>query len=220
MAKALNVEVAIRDIQKQIDDAHVETDNCDNQTRRSLYSDVELIRLDLEADLSIGDEKRKELNQLLDFLGNRLSLQSLRRPRHWWRHLDLAYRFIGLTALFITSGIFFSLPIIALSAVDSLLIRLEIISPRHKLSEIAKVWLVGKAFILISGVSVTIDGLDQKPFDHSCVILTFSHASSLDGFIIASTCPVPHYALAKKELFLIPFFSWISLAIGGVPVDR
>ena len=28
------------------------------------------------------------------------------------------------------------------------------------------------------------------------------------------------FALAKKELFVVPFFSWISLAFGGVPVDR
>ena len=27
-------------------------------------------------------------------------------------------------------------------------------------------------------------------------------------------------SLAKKELFMVPFFSWISLAFGGVPVDR
>ena len=26
--------------------------------------------------------------------------------------------------------------------------------------------------------------------------------------------------MAKKELFVVPFFSWISLAVGGVPVDR
>lgn len=52
------------------------------------------------------------------------------------------------------------------------------------------------------------------------MILTFTHASNLDGFIISATCPIRHFALAKKELFAIPFFSWISLAVGGVPVDR
>lgn len=53
-----------------------------------------------------------------------------------------------------------------------------------------------------------------------CSILAFTHSSNLDGFLISATCPVKHFALAKKELFMVPFFSWISLAIGGVPVDR
>jgi 1-acyl-sn-glycerol-3-phosphate acyltransferase len=55
---------------------------------------------------------------------------------------------------------------------------------------------------------------------HSCSMLTFSHASNIDGFLICKTCPIRHYALAKKELFVTPLFSWISLAVGGVPIDR
>jgi len=42
----------------------------------------------------------------------------------------------------------------------------------------------------------------------------------MDGFLVAGTCPIRQIALAKKELFTIPFFSWMSLAIGGMPVDR
>jgi 1-acyl-sn-glycerol-3-phosphate acyltransferase len=53
-----------------------------------------------------------------------------------------------------------------------------------------------------------------------CHLLTFSHASNLDGFIVSAAVPINHIAIAKKELFLIPFFSWISLAFGGLPVDR
>ena len=41
-----------------------------------------------------------------------------------------------------------------------------------------------------------------------------------DGFLISAVCPVRQLAFGKKELFLIPFFSWLSLAFGGVPVDR
>ena len=72
----------------------------------------------------------------------------------------------------------------------------------------------------MAGISLHVEGLQRSYFKDNCVLLTFTHASNLDGFIISSTCPIRHYALAKKELFAIPFFSWIALAIGGVPVDR
>ena len=78
----------------------------------------------------------------------------------------------------------------------------------------------------LSGISVeVINGPDKsqkqkKNFSESCSLLTFSHSSNLDGFLVSATCPIRHFALAKKELFMVPFFSWISLAFGGVPVDR
>jgi len=42
----------------------------------------------------------------------------------------------------------------------------------------------------------------------------------IDGFLVTATCPIRQLALSKKELFIIPFFSWLSLAFGGVPLDR
>jgi 1-acyl-sn-glycerol-3-phosphate acyltransferase len=77
-----------------------------------------------------------------------------------------------------------------------------------------------KIILIVLGVSVEVTGVDNKNFQEPCEILTFTHASNLDGFLVSMSCPVSHYALGKKELFLIPFFSWLALAIGGVPVDR
>eukprot|EP01035_Chromulina_nebulosa_P020184 gene20184-26202_t len=74
--------------------------------------------------------------------------------------------------------------------------------------------------LTIIGIHIETQGLNQSSFNDSCVLLTFSHSSNLDGFLICATCPIRHIAFAKKELFIIPFFSWISLALGGVPVDR
>jgi hypothetical protein len=213
------MEAALERLRLAVEEAHVEDKNCTNQTRRCLYSDVELTRIDLELTNLIPEAQRERFDQMLTELGKKLSLRSVDRKPAWWRPLDYSYRFIGLLALFFTTGAFFSLPILAVRSLDNLLISLRVLSPRYKLSEMMKI-LVGKAFVLVSGVDATVDGLQNNPFDHSCTIMTFSHASNLDGFMICSTCPVPHYALAKKELFLLPFFSWISLAIGGVPVDR
>jgi 1-acyl-sn-glycerol-3-phosphate acyltransferase len=120
-----------------------------------------------------------------------------------------------------TVGIYGSLPIIVLRVVDHYIGS----GPFSHLSEKMKrgiAWLM----LELSGISVEIiDGPDKsqkqrKNFSESCSLLTFSHSSNLDGFLVSATCPIRHFALAKKELFMVPFFSWISLAFGGVPVDR
>ena len=122
---------------------------------------------------------------------------------------------------FITVGAFGSLLVVILRAIDNMLA----IDPTSQLSEYVKrsiTWLM----LEISGISVEILNGTEKSFDQKiqfkdpCVLLTFSHSSNLDGFLVSSSCPIRHFALAKKELFIIPFFSWISLAFGGVPVNR
>lgn len=210
---------AVGRVRKAIEQANVEDKSCTNHTRRCLYSDVELIRIELELSTLIPKAEQEAFHQELTELGKRLSLKSVYRKPAWWRPLDYTFRFIGLNALFFTSGAFFSLPILAARSLDNLLVKLGLLSPKYKLSEMMKL-LITKGFVLVSGVALTVDGIQNNPFDHTCSIMPFSHASNLDGFMISSTCPIPHYALAKKELFLIPFFSWVSLAIGGVPVDR
>lgn len=196
----------------------VDAGSCDNLTRRALYSDVELLRLDI-IESGIPDDKREGLYNKLDDLASGLALRPLARNERWWTTIDYTYRFIGLVALFITTGAFFSVPLFVLQSVDSVLIKVNLLSPSNKLSEMLKRF-IAKWFVLVSGVTLTVDGLDPSYFQDSCAIMTFSHASNLDGFLISSTCPVQHFALAKKELFLVPFFSWIALAFGGVPVDR
>ena len=119
--------------------------------------------------------------------------------------------------------------------IDDVLMAIGVMSPFHQLSETLKRFITGMkpphtvkvtpswylaTFLTIAGISLHVEGLQRSSFNDNCVLLTFTHASNLDGFIISSTCPIRHFALAKKELFAIPFFSWIALAIGGVPVDR
>ena len=203
------IEELLKILKNKIEENNLKNENLiTNQQRRSLYSEIELLKLDLED--SLNTKRKEEIEKDLLSLSNQFNLRSVSRKNAWWRSLDYIYRFIGLNALFFTSGVFLSLPVIAS----------RILPSKYKIYESLKMF-VGKIFVLVSGVDVTVEGLDEKPFDrHPCTIMTFSHASNLDGFMIASTCPVSHYALAKKELFLLPFFSWISLAIGGMPVDR
>ena len=80
--------------------------------------------------------------------------------------------------------------------------------------------MLTSAGIVTKTIGLDPDQLNLLEMSNSVPILTFSHSSNLDGFLVSLTCPFHHNALAKKELFIIPFFSWLSFAIGGIPVDR
>ena len=60
-------------------------------------------------------------------------------------------------------------------------------------------------------------GQDQ---DQCSAMVMFTHASTLDAFVLAATAPSRMYTLAKKELLLVPFFNYLLLTFGGVPIDR
>lgn len=223
---------------------------CDNVKRRELHAKVELLRLDLEEEAikagatfkltpirlvekltsssgsaekvvpaalktveppSLSEGVRAELDEMVE----RLTLVPVRRPFRWWYWLDIVFRFVGVCMGFFTVGVFLSLLIIFLRVVDSLLG----LGPFDSISERLK-RVICKFLLILSGVEVLVEGLNRDAFNESCTLLTFTHASNIDGFLVAYTCPIRHYALAKKELFYVPFFSWISIAIGGVPVDR
>lgn len=62
----------------------------------------------------------------------------------------------------------------------------------------------------------------QKPdmFSKDASLVCFSHSSTMDAFVLAGTLPVQQITMVKSDLFLIPFFSWLLFAFGGLPVDR
>lgn len=80
--------------------------------------------------------------------------------------------------------------------------------------------MLTSAGIVTETIGLDPEQIKKLEMTNSVPILTFSHSSNLDGFLVVLTCPFHHNALAKKELFVIPFFSWLSFAIGGIPVDR
>mmetsp|Transcript_8700 Transcript_8700/g.14766 ORF Transcript_8700/g.14766 Transcript_8700/m.14766 type:complete len:429 (+) Transcript_8700:61-1347(+) len=198
----------IDEIGNRIEAANVDKASCTNVVRRILYSDAELARLEVQAMTSLSPEAEKVLNDRLDSFTKQLNL----RPFSKGNPLGKFFRFTSLVFSLMISGAFLALPMILLRSVDSVLHT----NTSEYLKRMIAHWL-----LLVSGVMVTIEGLQGDDlFREACVLLTFSHASNLDGFMLSCSCPVRHYALAKKELFLVPFFSWISLAFGGVPVDR
>lgn len=64
----------------------------------------------------------------------------------------------------------------------------------------------------------------HRPSDYSgsssCSMLCFTHASSIDPFVLAALVSEPCCTLAKADLFLLPFFGWLIAVWGGAPIDR
>lgn len=189
-----------------------------NQTRRKLHAEVELLRMDMERVMAPEGEDAMRLNMDFNATVKLLDLAPIQR-RHWWYWIDIIFRFVGVVLGIITLGLILPVPIVIMRFFDYFLLYLGLVTPFSLTSEAVKRFL-SKFLLVLSGITVEAEGVDNAYFKESCVILTFSHSSNIDGFLVSGTCPVRHYALAKKELFVVPFFSWLSFAIGGVPVDR
>ena len=191
----------------------------DNNQRRKYYSKMELLRLDiLELDELATDTQKDVLNAAvnqIDTILPVLNLTAVKRPKRWWDPLETALKFIGVVCSFVILGTGCALPLLALRAVDMFLKR----DPFEYVSEFFKRNI---AFFVLHQVGVVVDleNIKKEYFKESCALLCFNHASNLDGFLVAGIGPLRQLAFGKKELFVVPFFSWISLAFGGVPVDR
>lgn len=199
-------------ISKRVDEAFKASgaSRPDNVLLRSLHADIELFRL---------DHKEEEFTAELDALVARVDLVPFSRPKRWWDKLEGIYRFSGIAAAFITFSVLCSIPMLLLKPIDDLLVKMGVMRPHNMISEHMKRFLsdwLGR----VAGIVYVTEGIDVDFFEKHPVLLTFTHGSNLDAFLLASTCPVRNYALAKKELFCVPFFSWFAFACGGVPVDR
>ena len=189
-----------------------------NNTRRKLYSGLQILKLDIEESLLSGKTNELEaghLYQAVDGISAKIRLKPIKRRWHWWEPLENMIRTLGVLCTFIIMGTFCSLPLLFLRQVDLLLRRdpFSFISVSFKRC-------ISSIFLYQSGIKVSLEGANKSNFDPPCVLLCFSHSSNLDGFIVSGTCPIRQLAFGKKELFVVPFFSWISLAYGGVPIDR
>lgn len=190
-----------------------------NARRRMLYSDLELLRLDIyEAVLDSNvesSELAEETYRSIDEVLKLLKLVPIKKEGTWWSHIEVILRFVAVSCSFMLVGSMCSLPLLFIRAIDQYL-QVDAFEYWSEAFKRRIAWF----FLYQSGIDVDVEGLDRDYFKASCVLMTFTHASNLDGFLVSGTCPIRQLAFGKKELFVVPFFSWISLAFGGVPVDR
>lgn len=206
------IETKAREITKTVEEFLKDSSrNQSNIWRRKLHSDVELLKIDVEESNIDNPELATKLNEL----SSSLRLIPIKRPKKWFDFIEIALRFCGVSCSFFFFGTFFSLPILFIRMIDIMTNQ----DPFAYYSERLKMFIVW-SFLFQSGIDVKVEGLKNEYFNYPCAIMSFTHASNLDGFFVAGTCPIRQLAFGKKELFLAPFFSWLSLAIGGIPVDR
>lgn len=77
--------------------------------------------------------------------------------------------------------------------------------------------LWGKVCCFLSGVQVTVEGLENIP--HSGCVFLFNHSSFFDIFAVAGYVPGIRFG-AKIELFKIPVLSQTMTAMGTLPIAR
>ena len=242
----------------------VDSIHSENFEKRVLYSEVELLRMEIEETAVVGGISagaadnslpplrkdtcdvsagcggghnvassskgqlsmavlREEALRELEQLGESLRLGFVRRRRQWWDKLDEISRLVGVWLCLVIFAVFFSPLGLILRPIDLALVSMRLLHPTFQMSLLLKRFM-GHVILCTAGVSLVTEGLsgDINSFftTNCCILCCFSHASTLDAFIIAAVIPVRSYILSKTDLFLIPFFSWLLAAFGGVPIDR
>lgn len=81
---------------------------------------------------------------------------------------------------------------------------------------IARLW--ARISLAVAGISVSLEGrenLTNPPY-----VLVSNHQSALDIFVLLAAIPLSFKFVAKRQLFLIPFFGWAIKKAGYVSIDR
>lgn len=221
----MNLKGRFENIQETVRKSNFANDktHLSNHKKRILYSQLEILRIDIEEALIADNIKREDSLEIEKFLDEikKLTTELDLKPIRVSDKLNLLYyfevliRFIGLVCAFLIIGTVFSLILLIIRVVDEIFQT----DPFNYLSEKLK-RSISYCLILQSGIEMEVKGLSKELFDSPVSIITFSHASNMDGLLLSATCPLRHIAFGKKELFIVPFFSWISLAYGGLPIDR
>lgn len=171
-------------------------DIVNNQQRRRLHAEVSLLEMDIEDEIvdSGGNgacaEDRHQRLETLAGLGAQLGLHFVKRRGLLLRVLDVLDEVMRVLAvwLFLVDSAF-------LLAVPTVL--LDLLSPRQTLSVLAKQF-VGHSCLLLSAVTLTVNGLSPEDFAGACTLLCFSHASTMDAFILSAAVPVRHYTVVSR----------------------
>ena len=189
-----------------------------NYDKRIMYSKVELCRYSIRHS-SIAEDVAEELNSQLDVISSSLNLSYMKPNVHWF---DIMYEWLRLVVVWeilITAALVLSIPMIIVRLVDIVFVGLGLGSPYTALSSFFRMKIC-KAILLTSGVVLHVEGDEHVQSSSTSSLACFSHSSTLDAFILGAVIPGRTCSLAKQELFLIPFFSWLLFAFGAVPVNR
>ncbi|KAG2771377.1 hypothetical protein JG687_00004754 [Phytophthora cactorum] len=197
-----------------------------NQTKRKLYHDSEIIRIELEERMNeLGIESQwitapemKEANEKLDAVRKQLKLDVLPASSSPLEKIYMVVRM--LTMVLVLVG--------WLSCV-TVLIPLKWLNPMFKKMGVKKNYLPmdivswGTAFMVCvtACTDMKAEGVENLLNLKDSVVCMFSHSSNLDGFIVNGSSPIAFKFAAKKSIFLVPFLGWSSRwGFDFVAIDR
>lgn len=179
-----------------------------NADKRKLYSDSELLRMDVEALIQRQpDAVLNGLNDELAQISSGLALTYVYRPASpimkLLNRIDQILRTVAVWLMLALASIFFALPCILLAPLDFILVTFGIISVYSQISVQCKIFLA-RTLLRVAGIHMEIEGLDLFYFGNECALACFSHASSMDGFLVTSTIPVNALTVVSADSSHIP----------------
>ena len=166
-----------------------------NHEQRQAYSDCELLILRLEKILTVqpDDEKCIMLRDELAVMSTGMRLSYIYRPQSLLmkivNKLDELVRLLAVWIMLTICSIFVAIPCILLTPIDYLLVKCGIISVYWQISVVCKLFL-SRMILRASGIQLEIQGMKTEHFGKECVLACFSHASSMDAFLITAAIPV------------------------------
>lgn len=175
-----------------------------NADRRNIYARGQLLVMDIEdasKDGVISPESQEKIEKL-EAISKNSKLVRIRTKRnnglvHFFDTITGTIRTTAVVIFLLLSGIIVALPCVMLRPLEYVLLKVGVMSPHNRLSVLTKKF-IGGMILLLAGIEVIPEGLQVDKFGKELSILCFSHASTLDAFIIGLVVPVFHHTLVSS----------------------
>ena len=201
-----------------------------------VHATCELLKLDLEQYLAqlatkqVNDEEQKKndssiKNQLdsilveLETFSQSLRLNYANSHFSSLSRLDELLRIVCVLLFLISSSFYIALPCILLKPIERMLVEFGLMRSDALLTVALRRWTAW-TLVKLAGIHLEVQGESYTTTGKQASLVCFSHVSTLDGFLTATSINAPQVSMVKYELLFIPFFSWHVLAFGGIPLNR
>ena len=208
----------------------LDRNSLDNTSKRVLYSDISLLLIDLKHyDEYKGSAEGKDMIiKKLHGMIDEIPLGYVKRETPFLLSaLDEFIRLIAVWSTIVLSATFLALPcLLLLRPMENLLLAAGVgLDARSSPCLLVKRF-IAYVILKVSGISLIVQ--NKEVFERASSpessskpsVVTFSHASTMDAFIMSFAVPIRTFSLSKYDLFLIPFFSWLLAAFDGIGIDR
>lgn len=175
--------------------------NC-NYEKRVLYSESELLLIKIEKRLGLeaNNEDLIRAKECLTKISSTATIGFVDRKHSEIMCLvdkiDQIVRLISVWLCLALTSVFVALPMIILSPLENFLVKCGILSVYTKASVLCRVY-IGHFILLLSGIYVVIEGVNHEHLGKEFVLTCFSHASTMDAFLIAAAIPVTSLSIVS-----------------------